>query len=77
MIRRPASLMGTGEAGFVLNWFIVQDLLVPGSFLSQMTFEMTGVPSGSTGHNPGEVTIQPAANIRFDDGSPSTIPTID
>lgn len=76
MIRRPASLIGTGEAGFVLNWFLIADVL-PGAYICQMTFEMTGVPSGSTGHNPGEVTIQPAANIRFDDGSPSTIPTID
>ena len=72
MIRRPASLIGTGEAGFVLNWFIQDDTTVDAK--SVMTFEMK--PADSSG-NPGVVSIQPADNIRFDDGSPDTIPEIE
>lgn len=72
MIRRPASLIGTGEGGFVLNWFIQNG--TTDAAASVMTFEMTPAPEGG---NPGIVSIQPAANIRFDDGSPSTIPEIE
>lgn len=72
MIRRAASLIGTGEAGWVLNWFIQNGTTEAAA--SVMTFEMTPAP---TGGNPGVVSIQPASNIRFDDGSPDTIPEIE
>lgn len=72
MIRRAANLIGTGDGGFVLNWFIQTDSA--GNEQSLMTFETIAAP---TGGNPGVVSIQPAANIRFSDGSPDPLPVIE
>ena len=73
MIRRPAALVGTGDLGYVLGWLVQVD--VTGNQSMVMAFECT-LPSAPTG-NPGVVTLQPAINIRFLDGSPPAVPTIE
>lgn len=74
MIRRAANLVGTGDSGFVLAWYVDQQPTSPTFSQPLMVFEDATTP---TGGNPGVVTIQPANNIRFSDGSPEVIPVID
>jgi hypothetical protein len=73
MIRRAANLIGTGDSGFVLSWYVDNQPTSPTYSQPLMVFEDSVAPAGG---NPGVVTIQPAANIRFSDGSPATIPEL-
>jgi len=78
MIRRSASLVGTGQLGYVLGWYIQVDSSDNQSMV--MTFEQTLAGNGgssTTAPAAGTCTIQPANNIIFTDGSPASIPEIE
>lgn len=64
-IRRAASLVGTGDGGYVLG--ILQQKDSSGNEQALAVFEKS---------SDGTVSLQPVANIRFTDGSPATIATL-
>lgn len=78
MIRRSASLIGTGQAGYVLGWYIEVDSV--GNQSMSMIFEQTLAGNGGSSTSlpaAGACTIQLANNIDFTDGSPSIISVIE